>query len=192
MDVQEYELLISEQNSRRQKYMGLVQSVLEMGSGVASVVESFDEAFDVDNAAGAQLDIIGDLVGVKRLLDYAPSVGDREMSDDEYRTCIRMAVARNEWDGSNAGVFEAYRVLEASGVGINYLDNQNMTVTLNIVDALSVRMYEILRNIGVLLVPAGVDVEFEFSGTTVMAASPVSVGISAIEEVIDVHADGGD
>ena len=183
MDIREYELLVSDRNSRRTKYMSLVNALLTAASGNASALEAMDMAFTVDNAAGEQLDILGDLVGVKRLLDYKPSVGDREMSDEEYRLCIRMAVARNEWDGTNEGAFSAYSVLANNDVNINYYDNQDQTVTLTVVDALSIRIYEILRNIGVLLVPVGISTEFEFSGATVNVTSGVGVAVTGIEQV---------
>ena len=172
--------------------MAVVRSLLNSGVANASAVESFDLAFAVDNAAGAQLDILGDLVGIKRLLSYEPSVGSREMDDDEYRLCIRMAIAKNEWDGTNKGVFSAYDILAESGVGINYFDNQDNTITLNVTENLSVRMFEILSNIGVLLAPAGVGVEFEFSGSDITVNSYVAAGVSGIEQVIDVRAVGGD
>jgi len=184
----EYSLLISDKNSRREKYMEFVNTMLEAGLANTAVVETFDDAFTVDNAAGAQLDILGDLVGIKRTLDYKPSVGNREMTDDEYRLCIKMAISRNEWDGTNVGVFSAYKILTENGVGINYHDNQDSSVTLGIVDAVSVRMYEILRNVGVLLAPTGVRIDYEFSGSEVDATAGVGVKVCGIEQVVPVQA----
>ena len=192
MNSEEYEKLISDRNARREKFMGYVRAILSLGIGVASPVESMDMAFDISNAAGDQLDVIGDLVGLKRLLDYEPSVGSREMDDDEYRLCLKMTIAKNEWDGTNDGAFAAYKILNDSGIGINYYDNQDTTVSLVVQEALSVRIYEILRNTGLLLVPSGVSAEFEFSGESVDFDLYTTVGISGIESVECVIAETED
>jgi len=86
---------------------------------------SLSNAFDLDKAVGAQLDKIGDCVGISRYLDvalsnvyfsldtaglgldegtwrrpYDPSTGLTILPDDTYRTLLRAKVAANQWDGS--------------------------------------------------------------------------------------------
>lgn len=173
MNTEEYEILIPSQNSFKAKFMEYLRSILNPAVANASVVESFNLAFLIENAAGAQLDIIGNLVGASRILNYEPSYGTREMDDDEYRMCILLTIARNEWDGTNESAIRSYRELLGNNVEISYFDNQDLSVRLVVSGSLSTRMIEIIRVGGYLLVPAGVGANVQ------IAASDIDVEVAA-------------
>ena len=167
MDKDEYKVLVSDYNSTKHKFYGyydendeykigfldvILDPIIESGS----LIETMGEAFDINNASGEQLDIIGEMVGISRLLPVVPTIGNREMDDDEYLMCIRMSIARNNWDGTNESAVRLYEDVLGSAFSIYYIDNQDMTVDINITGVSTIREAEVLFLTDVLLVPAGV------------------------------------
>ena len=155
MDLLSYENLVTYRNSLKIKYMDFLRLILDLPVSQAAVTDSILFAFDLDNAVGVNLDTIGELVGVKRLLPFVPTTGTREMSDDEYRMLIRLKIARNVWDGRNEPILGIYRSIFPE-LNIAYTDNQDMTITLTASGVFEEREAEILAASGYILVPAGV------------------------------------
>ena len=147
--------LVTYRNSLKEKYMAFVDLILDQPLGSASVTDSILFAFDLNNACGKNLDIIGDLVGVDRLLPFVPTTGTREMNDDEYRMLIRLKIARNVWDGRNEYIKTIYNEIFPA-LNITYMDNQDMTITLTATGVFEYRQLEIFTASGYILVPAGV------------------------------------
>lgn len=71
--------------------MRSLDALLEPAMALHGVVGSNQYVFDLDNAAGAQLDILGEYVGVNRVLSF--SVPDEEQ---EQRTIIRKSVSSSD------------------------------------------------------------------------------------------------
>ena len=186
---EEYALLISEKNYGREKFMELFRSIIRPGTALNSVIESFSSAFDVRNAAGAQLDIIGSLVGVKRTLSHAPSEGGIDMDDDELRTMILMKIARNFWDGTNKGAAETYKSVFGEEFTFAQYDNQNMTVSIECSGISSSRIIEILVYTNNLLVPAGVSATVSVNGEEVELNMESDVIVSGVLLTGSVTAD---
>ena len=165
MDANKYLDLVPSGNSSKVKFMSVLRAVLQPAIEESSVIESLDDAFDLDNAAGDQLDVIGELVGASRLLPYSPvnplvvdgeRIYTRLMTDDEYKLAIRLKIARNEWDGTNESAQRIYRELLNGDSRITFTDNQDATVNIDVVGSLDLRQVEILNATGYLLVPAGI------------------------------------
>ena len=155
MDINSYENLVTYRNSLKQKYMEFVRLVLEHPVGLAAATDSFLYAFDLDNAVGVNLDTLGALVGMDRLLPFVPTVGSRELNDSEYRLMIRLKIARNVWDGRNETISDVYQRLFPE-LNIQYIDNQDMTITVKASGSFNFRTAELLAASGLVLVPAGV------------------------------------
>lgn len=166
-ETEDYARLISEKNYLRQKFMLYFRSTIRPGVSLQSVLGAFDLAFDVNNAAGEQLDVIGSCVGVNRTLSHAPSEGGLDMDDEEYRTMIRMKIAQNVWDGTNKGAMQTYREVFGDSFSFVQLDNQDMTVSLSVSGDVSTRQVEILTYTKSLLVPTGVGFTFTVNGSEV-------------------------
>lgn len=157
MNVNDYLDLVPYRNSLKEKYMAFVRLILTHTLGLAAATESTLYAFDLSNAVGVNLDTIGELVGMPRLLPYKPTIGSRLLSDSEYRMMIRLKIARNVWDGRNETVQPIYNEVFPQFL-VEYTDNYDMTVTLVIrggIEGYS-REKELLELSGALLVPAGV------------------------------------
>ena len=169
--------------------MLLCRSFLHPGASLHTAIESFDLAFDIDNAAGEQLDILGSYVGIKRMLNYAPSEGDPEMSDDEFRTMIRLKIAQNVWDGTNKGAQQAYKEVFGDKFTFTQSDNMDCTVSVTCSGDVTSRQVEIITYTKSLLIPAGVSFTFTVNGAAIEIAMQTDVIVSGTLHVENVTAD---
>lgn len=113
-------------------------------------------AFDIDDAVGDQLDILGKWIGRTRIVSqqiagvyfsfdtdglgwdqgvwqgpYDPDAGYTSLSDDTYRIVLKTKIAINNWNGQNdtlPPILEA--ALEGSGLKMQIVDNQDMTISV--------------------------------------------------------------
>lgn len=125
-------------------------------SDAASAVKSLVTAFDIDEAVGVQLDILGEWIGRKRTVaipisgvyfsldteglgwdqgvwqgPYDPDSGYTSLSDDTYRIILKAKIAINQWDGTNdalKGILDT--ALEGSGLTMQIVDGQDMTISI--------------------------------------------------------------
>lgn len=178
MLIDSYKNLVPTNNYNKPKYMGYLDAILSPIIHMGAIVETVGHAFDVQSARGEQLDIIGELVGISRLLPTPPTVGDRMMNDDEYLMCIMMKIAQNEWDGTNESAARLYNNVLGSRFNIYFTDNQNMSVDIIISGVNTVREGQILYLSNTLLVPAGVSYTVRFTDDKVNVSLKYAAGIS--------------
>ncbi|WP_213993460.1 DUF2612 domain-containing protein [Sodalis sp. dw_96] len=112
--------------------------------------------FDIDTAAGNQLDILGEWIGRSRTVaqpisgvyfswdtdglgyeqgvwqgPYDPDAGFTNLSDDVYRVVLKAKIAINHWDGTNGSLPDILNTaLAGSGLFMQIVDNQDMTISL--------------------------------------------------------------
>lgn len=156
MDLNEYLELPTSCNLDKPKFMAYLEAVLTPAVQLGDVNESIGDAFDITNAAGNQLDILGELVGVDRLLPYTPLVGTREMSDEEYRVILMMKIFRNEWDGTMDGAVKIYQSAFQNIADISFYDDGVCHVVVSVREAEETRIANILDSTDTLLIPEGV------------------------------------
>lgn len=127
-----------------------------------ALLEAIRSGFDLDTAAGAQLDKVGEWVGRSRYLDvpltnvyfswdtpgvgwdegswfgpYDPETGMVALPDDAYRTLLRAKIAANSWDGTIPGAYEIWETLFAgTGSIIVIQDNQDMSMVIGVAGAM--------------------------------------------------------
>jgi len=113
-------------------------------------------AFDIDKAAGVQLDMLGEWVGRTRIINqpisgvyfaldmaglgydkgiwqgpYDPDSGFSSLSDDTYRIILKAKIAINNWDGTNDSLPDILdTVLAGSGLRMQIIDNQDMSINI--------------------------------------------------------------
>lgn len=84
--------------------------------------------FDIDTAAGVQLDTVGLWVGIGRVVNSTES-GVITMDDDTYRMVLRAKIQANHWDGTMETLPAIYAALSPSlGATIFAVDNFDMTM----------------------------------------------------------------
>lgn len=92
--------------------------------------KAVNDAFNIETAVGQQLDWIGKYVGVSRL-NYTGS-GQVSLTDDDYRTLIKMIIIKNN-SGSSLGTIQS--LLQANfGNAVSVTDNQAMGLSYTIVN----------------------------------------------------------
>lgn len=188
MNINKYLDLITD-GIAKPKMMSLVESVIKPAVDCGSAVESFELAFSLDNAVGEQLDIIGDIVGVSRMIPFVPTTGDRKMSDDEYRIVLMLGIAKDNWDGTMRGVYDSLKGVFGENMPIKYIDNQNMSVDIEVYNNLTQRMLELISASDVMLIPMGVSKNVALIGGEVGCTAYVYGAISGIEWEDSVNAD---
>ncbi|UTJ45703.1 DUF2612 domain-containing protein [Atlantibacter subterranea] len=125
-------------------------------SDVSSSVAGLVDAFDIDQAVGVQLDILGLWIGRSRYVSepisgvyfcwdtdgvgydqgiwqgpYDPDTGYTALSDDTYRVILKAKIAINMWDGQNDSLPAILDAATAgSGLRMQIVDNQDMTISV--------------------------------------------------------------
>lgn len=151
------------------------------------LLERMRRAFDLDTAAGVQLDAVGLWVGRSRKLNlalsdvyfswevnglgwgegmwkglYDPETGLVSLPDDIYRTLLKAKVAANAWDGTKDGAYEVWEAAFADqGSVILIQDHQDMTIGIGIAGIPPSSVLEALLVQGYIpLKPEGVRVRY--------------------------------
>ncbi len=123
---------------------------------ICSTVSSLITAFDIERAAGEQLDILGRWVGRSRVVSrpisgvyflwdtdgvgydqgvwqgpYDPDSGYTTLSDETYRVILKAKIAINNWNGQNDSLPAILDEATAgSGLTMQIVDNQDMTISV--------------------------------------------------------------
>lgn len=156
-DLSDYLALITTEHSDKPKYMAMLQSVLAPVVDALNASAELPAAFDLDQAIGAQLDVVGlwvgigrhvstPLVGVYFSLDtvgvgfdqgvwkgpFDPDSGVVELDDETYRILIRAKIGANHWDGTLGGSKAILDLVFNSGTHVFIQDNQDMSMTIGV------------------------------------------------------------
>ena len=138
------------------KFRALVSALLQVVDDLVQVIATFTYAFDLDQAEGAQLDILGEIIGVGRTVNFQPSNGVSPVLDDEtYRILIRAKIAKNYWDGRLASLFPIWQDLFPGGT-ISVQDNQNMSISIFLAGSFSSIIRDLIMNDMIVPRPEGV------------------------------------
>ncbi|MCK1783432.1 DUF2612 domain-containing protein [Pseudomonas sp. TNT11] len=159
-DITDYTGKITSQHADKPKFMQMVAVVAQCFVDAAQVAASLSAVFDLDRAVDAQLDDVGEWVGISRNVDtpltnvyfaldtdglgfdrgawkgpFDPDSGITSLDNETYRTLIRAKIGANRWDGT-LGESKAILDLVFSGDTFVFIqDNQDMTITIGVVGA---------------------------------------------------------
>lgn len=151
-DITPYVSLITSEYNQQPDFVAMITAVLQPVADSMAVIVSLPAAFDVDDAVGDQLDVVGQWVGVSRNISvpltgvyfsfddatlgfdqgtwfspFDPNTGLVVLPDENYRTLIRARIARNQWDGTIPGAYNVWNTAFAgTGIGILIQDLENM------------------------------------------------------------------
>jgi Protein of unknown function (DUF2612) len=108
--------------------------VLGIATDISNCLLFLNSNFDLDYAVGAQLDILGTIVGVSRTLPFQPSFGvSPVMTDSIYRLLLYAAIANNQWNGTIGGINAMWATYFQPLYGSMILqDQQNMTALVEL------------------------------------------------------------
>jgi len=115
---------------RHPRFMKWLVANLTPHLDAEKILMGLDDDFDLDNARGVQLDILGQIVGRSRLLSFDPEDGSSPLLDDAtYEMLIRAKIGINQWDGTIPGIMALWENLFPD-YELFIQDNQNMTMML--------------------------------------------------------------
>jgi len=165
----EYLDKITSAHISRPRYMAWLKALLELVCDAGTCTEAMDEAFYIETASGAQLDVIGNIVGISRKLPFTSQyVGDGIMADPEYRNAIKAKILFNQWDGTNGGLPLLWQAIYPS-LQMTFHDNQNMSMNIEVRGSVSNELSEMIQAGMIVPVPAGVSVTYTIYNSEIPA-----------------------
>lgn len=174
------------------KFRQVVQLLTEVSARTQQFYASIPRLFDLDQALGDQLDVIGLWVGIGRVIPvevsgvyfewdggdalgwdagiwqgpFDPDAGPVLLNDDDYRRLIRTKIRINTWDGSLGELEAIWQGLLPDGRPGIVLDNQDMTLSFGFEGTPITGLQLAILNIGLALIkPAAVRILDVFSAT---------------------------
>lgn len=124
-DLTDYSGLITSEHNQRPKFMAVVEALAQPMVDLQNVLGSMPGEFDLDSAVGAQLDAVGEWVGISRVVNtpltgvyfsfdtaglgfdqgvwkgpFDPDTGLTRLDDETYRLVLRAKIGANHWDGT--------------------------------------------------------------------------------------------
>ena len=152
-----YRRLLTSEYKTRPRLTSWLLWLLSEGLTYKNTVQEFLDAFNLDTAEGVQLDIIGRIVGVDRLLSFHPVSGDSPlMNDSAYRMVIKAKIIQNTWKGTLDELYEAWAVLFPEVRYFQIQDLQDMTYNVVIMGAFTPLERELIANGYIIPKPEGV------------------------------------
>lgn len=152
-----YRKLLTSEYRHSPKLINWLLWLLNEGTTYTTFIKLFVEAFDLDVAEGQQLDTIGRMVGVKRLLDFVPVGGESPLlGDDTYRMLIKATIIKNTWKGKLEDLYSAWRTVFPNTKLFQIQDLQDMTFNVVIAGAFTSLERELIAKGYIIPKPEGV------------------------------------
>jgi hypothetical protein len=157
---QYYLSLITSEYQNSPKFLAWLKSTLQFLCDIRSCVDNLYLDFDLDQAVGPQLDILGQIIGASRMVTFQPSGSISPVLDDiTYRILLKAKVAQNEWDGQSGSLYGIWQSLFPGG-RIVIIDNQNMTANIILAGAFTSIIQDLIIN--GLIVPRPEAVQYNY------------------------------
>lgn len=192
-DVTKYTDLITSQHADKPKFVGSVAAACQPLADISALYAQIPALYDVDVAAGQQLDVVGQWVGVSRELTtalagvyfafdtegvgfdqgvwlgpYDPITGLVSLPDDFYRIVIKSRILNNHWNGSKEDAYTlANAIFSSLGFQLYIEDHSDLSIDIGLVgSSVPSSMVQALLTSGKFdIKPAGVRVSNYFYGS---------------------------
>lgn len=129
MAIEPYLDLITSGHRLKPKFIAWLSAWLTKIDDVVNVLNGLPSDFDIDQAVGTQLDLLGVLIGQKRIMTFPLSNGSPVLDDDHFRLLLKAQIAKNQWDGTIPQIYDIWDSLFASsGSQLQIIDNFDMTM----------------------------------------------------------------
>jgi hypothetical protein len=156
--------LVTSEYQNSPNFLAWLQGFIEHISDATTVLESMDACFDIDTAIGAQLDILGVIIGQERQVNFQPTNGGSPiLNDDNYRILLKAKILKNQWNGLNQSIAELWKILLPKTT-ILVQDNLDMTENVYIGGNLNQTIRDLIRNGYIVPKPQGVRINYFYFG----------------------------
>jgi hypothetical protein len=148
--------LFTSEYQQSTRMLAWARANLQLFLDTQNCLQSFGAAFDLDAAVGAQLDVLGVIIGQGRTVGFQPSDGVSPILDDAtYRLLLQARVAQNHWNGTIDSLIQIWQQLFPGGP-IVVEDHQDMTVDLFVGGAFTSIVQDLILQGYILPRPQGV------------------------------------
>ena len=144
-------------------FLAYLTAILTLDNELESVFQQVAQQVDIDLAEGVNLDTIGAIVGISRVLPGGPSnplpPEQSVLSDAQYRLLLRAKIVKNHSRGMNEDLIKGLSYLfNTPYVAID--DNNDMTVSIGVGKVLGVVEVAMLNLLDILPRPGGVLIQY--------------------------------
>jgi len=188
----DYTSLVTSEHNKRPNFMAMVALTVQGYVDSINLLRSFEKLFDIDQAQGQQLDMIGVWVGISRNILVpltgvyfafnttavgfnqgtwfgigSSSSGLTTLSDGDYLILLKAKIASNHWDGTIPGAYAIWSIVfQFQGFSLLIQDGQDMTMAIIIIGTVtSAVMLSLITNGYIALRPAGVQISGYYQNT---------------------------
>jgi hypothetical protein len=129
---------------------------LQLFQDAYNCIQSFPAAYDLQQAVGPQLDVLGSIIGQSRTVGFQPSNSVSPILDDTtYRLLLQARVYQNHWGGTTQELRPIWNALFPGGTML-ITDTQNMEVSIVVSGAFTSIVQDLILNGEILPRPQGV------------------------------------
>lgn len=155
MAINNYLKLITSEHRSQPKFISWLSAALQKVDDGMSMANSIPSIFDINNASGVQLDVIGQSVGAGRNVGIPLASGSSVLDDAHYQLLIRAKIAQNQWDGTIGQIYSLWASIFPYST-LQIIDNQNMTMQAVVTGMTDVISQELVNAGLIIPKPAGV------------------------------------
>lgn len=160
MTIKKYVDNITSQHRDKPKFISWLKKSLTVLDHAYYATKSVDINFDLDNAIGRQLDLLGIIIGRGRTLTFQPMHGHNPVLDDEiYRLVLKAKVSMNMWNGTIPHIYEIWDNI-FKDIGLEIEDNQDMSINAYITGYVNQIRQELIQRGLIVPKPQGVRVNY--------------------------------
>lgn len=162
LPIEYYLNLITSEYRLKPNFISWLSSSLQLLDDATSTIEEIFNAFNIDNAIGNQLDLIGQIIGQERKVGFQPTDGSSPVLDDtNYRTLLKAKIVQNHWRGQIKELVDMWSILFPEGT-ITIQDTQDMAFNVIITGNLSLLTRDLVLNGYIIPKPEGVNANYYF------------------------------
>ncbi len=161
--IDQYTLLLAKQYWEKPKARAEIEAIMSSWSETYTLFDAFAAAFDVDTAIGDQLDILGAIVGVPRVVKLAVGGGSvLSLSDTDYRFFIKVKAAKN-WSSAYMVSDDRISINDVVQTAFDsdafVVNNRDMSLTLCVGTAVDTDVLYVVLTLELMPKPVGVRYE---------------------------------
>lgn len=161
--VQDYLDLIPPPNSLQPKFTAWTAALLKPFMDLFLIIEPINQAFVISQAQGPQLDILGQILNVKRNVSFQPSLGDSPILPDSlYQLCLIAKIMFNNYKGTIGEIYNFWQKY-IPGQSVAIQDNQDMSMTVFCFGMAPGIQQDLVTNGYFVPKPEGVRINYVFS-----------------------------
>lgn len=159
--IDDYLNIITSEHRQQPKYIAMLTAYLRKLQDAQMVIEAFDLHFNLNEAIGAQLDKLGEIVGRSRILAFQPESRSALLDDDSYRLIVKAKILQNQWNGTIEDMANLFRQVFPD-MQLAIIDNQNMSMEIQVTGLRDDLQLQMLSNGYIIPKPEGVRIKITF------------------------------